>query len=198
MMSALIDTAIKPPYDLVRATWQEIQGDDFDRRWRKAVHDGVIAGTASETVSVTLDVDSAALNSAIGERPTKHSANGELEIAILPDPTVFDGRFANNAWLQELPKPITKLTWDNAVLMSKATADRLGVAAEDLVQLTHDDRSIEGPVWLVPGHPHDSVTVYLGYGRWRGGRVFEGTGFDAYPLLPAGARELALEPPSKS
>jgi molybdopterin-containing oxidoreductase family iron-sulfur binding subunit len=185
MISALTDTTAQASYDIVRATWQEQFAGEFERRWRKAVHDGAIEGTAYEPISPALTIDEEALRSAIDSSAAEKSAGGTWEIAILPDPTIFDGRFANNGWLQELPKPITKLTWDNAVLVAKATAERLGVKNEDVVRLTFGDRAIEGPVWIVPGHPTGSVTVHLGYGRRRGGRVSAGTGFDAYSLLPA-------------
>jgi MoCo/4Fe-4S cofactor protein with predicted Tat translocation signal len=189
IVSALADEAVLSSYDIVRATWQELLGADFELRWRRTLHDGVMEGTVAENVSVTLQLDATALRSAISQSGDGKS-DGGLEIAILPDPTIFDGRFANNGWLQELPKPITKLTWDNAILISKATADRLGVEREDIVRLEYAGRSVEGPVWIVPGHPHESITVNLGYGRRRGGRVLEDTGFDAYTLLPASGQRI--------
>ena len=190
MVSALTDTTVQASYDIVRATWQEQFETDFDRRWRRAVHDGVVEGTAYEPISVAMKLDAKPLRSAMGSFEGDDSASGTLQIAILADPTVFDGRFANNGWLQELPKPITKLTWDNAVLLAKATAERIGVKNEDVVRLRFGERTIEGPVWVVPGHPTDSVTVHLGYGRRRGGRVLAGSGFDAYPLLPASGQRI--------
>src|SRR5205085_10607919 len=104
-----------------------------------------------------------------------------------PDPSVFDGRFANNGWLQELPKPLTKLTWDNAALVAPATAERLGLASEDVVELRYRGRTVRAPVWILPGHPAESVTVHLGYGRTRAGRVDNGAGFDAYALRTSDA-----------
>jgi molybdopterin-containing oxidoreductase family iron-sulfur binding subunit len=190
MVSALTDSAAAKSYDLVRATWQDHFKDDFERGWRQAVHDGVIEGTAQEAISVTLKVDSGQLQSGMESSSGENPASEPLEISILPDPTIFDGRFANNGWLQELPKPITKLTWDNAVLLAKATADRFGVKNEDVVRLSYGDGTIEGPVWIVPGHPTNSVTVHLGYGRRRGGRVLAGAGFDAYALLPASGERI--------
>jgi molybdopterin-containing oxidoreductase family iron-sulfur binding subunit len=184
MVSALTDAAVGASYDIVRATWQEEFAADFERRWRKAVHDGVIEGSAHKPKSVEMNIDGQALRAAMEASNGQEPASGTLELEILPDSTIFDGRFANNGWLQELPKPITKLTWDNAVLLAKATADRLGVKNEDVVRLSYGERTIEGSVWIVPGHPSDSVTVHLGYGRHRGGRVLAGAGFDAYALLP--------------
>jgi molybdopterin-containing oxidoreductase family iron-sulfur binding subunit len=123
---------------------------------------------------------------------------------LAPDPTFYDGRFANNGWLQELPKPITKLTWDNAALMSPATAKELGVGLggyahggehggfhQPVVELQLGDRKVKAPAWVVPGHADGSVTVYLGYGREAAGKVGgdagHAVGFNAYPLRTSAA-----------
>jgi molybdopterin-containing oxidoreductase family iron-sulfur binding subunit len=185
VVSALTDSAVQPAYDLVRATWQESRAEGFEPFWRRAVHDGVVEDTAFEPMSATLTLTSEALLKAIEDSTSNQADDGGLAISILPDPMVYDGRFANNAWLQELPKPITKLTWENAILLSPAGAARLGVNSEDRVRLAYRERSVEGTVWIVPGHPQNSLTVYLGYGRRRGGRVLEDAGFDAFELLPA-------------
>ncbi len=122
----------------------------------------------------------------------------ELEISFRLDPSVLDGRFANNGWLQELPKPITKLTWDNAVIVSPATAEKLraighpsaqggehGQIVSDVVELKYRGRSVRGAVFAVPGHPNDCITVHLGYGRRSAGQVGNGAGFNAYALRTA-------------
>jgi Fe-S-cluster-containing dehydrogenase component len=106
-------------------------------------------------------------------------APGALEIVFRPDPTIGDGRYANLGWLQELPKPITKLTWDNAALISPATAQRLGFENGEVVELRYRGRTVKAPVWTLPGQADDTVTVHLGYGRTRAGRVGNGAGFDA-------------------
>src|SRR5262249_41625798 len=106
-----------------------------------------------------------------------------------------DGRFANNGWLQELPKPISKLTWDNAALLSPATAVRLGFAPAGepakatgrVVELEYDGRRVAAALLVTPGHADDCVTIYLGHGRTRGGRVSVGNGFDAYRLRTTNA-----------
>jgi Fe-S-cluster-containing dehydrogenase component len=120
-------------------------------------------------------------------RNPKSAPEGSLEIIFRPDPTIHDGRFANNGWLQELPKPISKLTWDNALLLSPTTAKRLAVASGDLVKATYRGRSIEAPVWILPGHAEDSATLHFGYGRSRAGRFGSKTGFNAYALRTADA-----------
>jgi molybdopterin-containing oxidoreductase family iron-sulfur binding subunit len=164
-------------YEIVRDYWKgRHRSKDFELFWRTALHDGVIDGTALPAKSVSL-------KKGIGE--TGKRGNGEgggLEIVFLPDPTIWDGRFANNGWLQELPKPLTKLTWDNAALVSPATAERLGLSTGDVVELQHGGRTVRAPIWIMPGHASDSITVHFGYGRTRTGRVGTGAGFDAYPL----------------
>jgi molybdopterin-containing oxidoreductase family iron-sulfur binding subunit len=113
-----------------------------------------------------------------------------FEVILLPDPSIHDGRYANNAWLQELPKPLTKLTWDNAVLMSPATAEKLGVATEDIVQLQANGQSIAGPALVVPGHADGALTCHLGYGRTRAGRIGTKIGFNAYQLRTADSGQI--------
>ncbi len=163
-------------YDIVRAYWQQrsgLQGVGFDKFWRTSLHDGMVANTAAGVKTVTArPVDAGAIPGA-GKGP---------EIVFRADPSIFDGRFANNGWLQELPKPHTKLTWENAALMSPATAERLGVTREDIVELAYRGRRVTAPAWILPGQAPDSVTVHLGYGRTRAGRVGSGAGFNAYAL----------------
>ena len=110
-----------------------------------------------------------------------------IEVNFRRDPTIYDGRFANNPWLQELPKPVTKLTWDNAALIAPATAERLGVETGDVVQVTHEGRRLRVPVCVLPGHAQDALTISLGYGRTRAGRVGNSTGFNAYVLRGSNA-----------
>jgi MoCo/4Fe-4S cofactor protein with predicted Tat translocation signal len=183
-------------YELVREHWKQTLGDaDFESRWLRAVHDGVVPGTElPETpVSATLGPWAAA---------TPMPALPGLEIVFRADPNVGDGRLANNGWLQELPRPLTKLTWDNAVLMSARTAEKLGVAVgttetgsrntaggspADVVEVSYQGRSVRGPAWVLPGHPDDAITVHLGFGRTRAGRVGNGVGFNAFALRTSDA-----------
>lgn len=173
---------------------------NFDEAWRRVVHDGIIPGTAAKEKSVTVKGDwSASVTAA-----TPQTSGGQFEIIFRPDPTVYDGRFANNGWLQELPKPLTKLTWDNAAYMSLGTARRMfGLNENDftykgrefnapVVELRHRGQSVRAPVLIVPGQPDDVVTVHLGHGRTRAGRVGTTTadqplGFNAYRLRTSDA-----------
>jgi molybdopterin-containing oxidoreductase family iron-sulfur binding subunit len=108
-----------------------------------------------------------------------------IEVVFRPDPTVWDGRFANNGWLQELPKPLTKLTWDNALLVSPHTADRLGLSTNDVVRLHNAGRNLIVPVWVLPGQADNSVSISLGYGRSVAGRVGADIGVNAYEIRTA-------------
>ncbi|HKH97560.1 MAG TPA: TAT-variant-translocated molybdopterin oxidoreductase [Candidatus Sulfotelmatobacter sp.] len=169
-------------YDLVRAYWQKQHaGADFEQFWRKSLHDGWIAGTAFGPK----DLRFASVSPKIGEPP--QSDPNAIELNIRRDPTIYDGQFSNNGWLQELPKPMTKLTWDNAVLIGPKMAARLGIKTEDVVELELNGRKAKGPVWIQAGHPDNSVTITLGYGRKRAGRVGTAQGFDAYALRTSAA-----------
>jgi len=109
-----------------------------------------------------------------------------LEIIFRPDPNVYDGRWANVGWLQELPKPVTSLSWDNAAIMSGATLTKYGLEEDDIVELSVNGRKVNAPVIVAPGHPDNSVTVHLGYGR-QTGRVAGGAGFNAYLIRTSDA-----------
>jgi len=160
-------------YDVVRNYWQAQSKGDFDKFWRDTLFYGFVSGTPSTGKSVSARPAPAAAAAPSGDT---------IEIVFRPDPNIFDGRYNNNGWLQELPKPITKLTWDNAVLMSQTTAKKLNVASQQVVQLELAGRKVSGPVFIVPGHPDNTVTVHLGYGRNAVGRVGMGSGFSGYVL----------------
>ena len=182
-LAALTSRPEKTGYEIVREYWKtRLPGGDFEQAWRRALHDGLVPDSALPARTVTLKtVDWAAA------APAPSSG---MELIFRPDPTIGDGRFANNGWLQELPKPLSKLTWENAALVSPATAARLGISIEstsrgsftDVVELRLGGATVTAPAWIVPGHPDEAVTVHLGYGRSRAGRVGSGIGFNAYPL----------------
>lgn len=188
VISALLGQPGRSGYDIVREYWQNRTGTgNFEEVWQRALHDGVLPGTALAPRQFSLRAElRPGSRAATGERAASEAERG-LEIVFRPDPTIHDGRFANNGWLQELPKPLTKLTWDNAALFSPASAERLGLENGDVVELHYRGRTVEGPVWKLPGQPDDSVTVHFGYGRTRAGRVGTGAGFDAYGLRTSDA-----------
>jgi len=168
-------------YDLTRAYWQKQHpGADFDSLWRKSLHDGWIEGTA-------LPAKSVAAKAANFAPAATDAATNAIELNIRRDPTIYDGQFSNNGWLQELPKPMNKLTWDNAVQIGPKMAERLQIKVEDVVELELNGKKVTGPVWIQAGHPDNSVTVTLGYGRRRAGRVGTAQGFDAYALRTSAA-----------
>ena len=142
--------------------------------WRKSLHDGWIEGTTFAPKQVSTKANNPPLATKLDENA--------IELNFRRDPSIYDGRFANNGWLQELPKPMSKMTWDNPVLISPAMAERMGLKSEDLVTLTLNGKSVTAPVWIQAGHPDNAVTAFLGYGRRRAGRAGTGAGFDMYPL----------------
>jgi MoCo/4Fe-4S cofactor protein with predicted Tat translocation signal len=174
-------------YNLTRAYWQKQHtGADFEQFWRKSLHDGWIEGTtfaAKDFNRVKPD--------AMELPQSKASDPNAIELNIRRDPTIYDGQFSNNGWMQELPKPMSKLTWDNAVLIGPKMASRLGIASEDVVELELNGKKIQGPVWIQAGHPDNSVTITLGYGRKRAGRVGTAQGFNAYELRTSAAPWIA-------
>jgi molybdopterin-containing oxidoreductase family iron-sulfur binding subunit len=186
---------------------------DFEDNWRRIVHDGVVANTALPAKTLTPNT---AFLSQPAAAPT---GTGPLEIAILPDPSVYDGRFANNGWLQELPNPLTKITWENVALVSPKTAERLdlnqardlreksggerGTAfintrgtnmSADVVTLNYQGSNISKgvPVWVSPGHPDDVITIYMGYGRTRAGRIGTGLGYNAFEVRRSDAMDFGF------
>jgi MoCo/4Fe-4S cofactor protein with predicted Tat translocation signal len=174
MVSTLSGVSDATGYDIIRAYWEkQHRGGDFEAFWRKSLHDGWIEGTEYAPKS---------LSPKTPNLPASSADEKSLEVNFRRDPSIYDGQFANNGWLQELPKPMTKLTWDNAVLVGPKMAERERLKTEDLVTLELNGRKITAPVWIQAGHPDNSVTVYLGYGRTRAGRAGTGAGFDVYPL----------------
>ncbi|MDQ6654008.1 MAG: TAT-variant-translocated molybdopterin oxidoreductase [Acidobacteriota bacterium] len=165
---------------------------DFETWWRKCVHDGFIPGTALPPKSVSVNGSNLSQPNAPNSQPP--TPNTRFELVFRTDPTIYDGRFANNGWLQELPKPLSKLTWDNAALVSPNTAKRLGLDKTigkkggdiyvDTLKITHQGRTLSDPVpaWITPGQPDEVITIHLGYGRRLAGRIGNGHGFNAYEI----------------
>ncbi len=180
LLNAFGETPELSGYETLRGYWNtKHTGADFDTFWKKSVHDGWVAGSALAAVTAT---PKAAATSA---RPA--GASG-FDVSFHADPYILDGRYGNNAWLQELPRPVTRLTWDNAVIMSEKTAKDLKVEDEDLVEVAVNGHLIWGAVWRVPGHPDGSVALSLGYGQTRLGRAANGAGFDVNPLRTAASQ----------
>ncbi|MBN1479911.1 TAT-variant-translocated molybdopterin oxidoreductase [candidate division KSB1 bacterium] len=169
-------------YDIVRMTWQSmLPRRDFENSWRKILHDGMVQ---NESRTIVPYIQSRGVQTALdyypvdAPSPTKES----LEVLLVPSTQVFDGRYANNGWLLENPDPLTKLTWDNAALLSPQTAQELGLKNNDLVTIKVTTKSITLPVWIVPGIANFVIAIPLGFGRSAAGRVGNNVGVNAFKL----------------
>lgn len=159
-------------YDVVRGFWDAQWGPDSEKKWKVALYEGFIEGTGQPAVEVK--ADAARVLAAV--QPALRPGPSGLEAVFYPGAHTWDGRWANNAWLQETPDPMTKLVWDNAALLSPATARKLGAGNGDVLELSAAGRQIRVPVMVLPGHADDSVSLSLGYGRAACGRVGQGVG----------------------
>ncbi len=176
LIQAMLDEPQVSAYEAVRETWRSTlaKSGDFELAWRKVLHTGWIDGTSYDK--------STSVKMALLAVPTPSSREA-MEIVFRPDPNIYDGRYSNVGWLQELPKPVTNLAWDNAALVSGATLTKLNVVEGDILEITVGSRKVRTPVLVAPGHPENSITAHLGYGRTAAGRVGSGeesTGFSAY------------------
>jgi molybdopterin-containing oxidoreductase family iron-sulfur binding subunit len=187
VFQSLLDNPQASAYDAVLANAKTYIKGDFAEGWRKALHDGWVEGTAFTAASATPKSGAIA--------PPAVASGSGYEISFKPDTSLYDGRYGNVGWLQELSKQVTSMSWDNAALVSMATMADLKVEETDLVEITLDGRKVTAPVFMAPGHPDGVITLHLGFGRRvEAGRVGAGVGFDAYklrtsdaPLYAAGA-----------
>jgi molybdopterin-containing oxidoreductase family iron-sulfur binding subunit len=193
VFQALLNEPLLSAYEAVRETAKPLIKGDFDTGWRKALHQGWIDGTTYAA--------GAPPKAAGAAKVPAPSAKDALEIIFRPDPNIYDGRWSNVGWLQELPKPVTNLSWDNAALVSGATLTMMrqekdgtkwNLEEDDIIELTVDGFKVNAPVIVVPGHPDNSVTVHLGYGRGFAGRVGSGAGFSAYRIRTSSAPFYAI------
>jgi Fe-S-cluster-containing dehydrogenase component len=186
LLAAFSDKPGVTAYDALRERLKTLHGPDFERYWRKSLHDGVVANTTLTPITVASAATLPATN------PTSTDA---LEFIFRPDPSVYDGRFANNGWLQELPKPLTKLTWDNAAMISPKTAESLGLTQKvgarggehgkiltDVIDISLSGSKVTAAAWILPGQADGVVVLPLGYGRKRAGYTGSNKGFNAYAV----------------
>jgi MoCo/4Fe-4S cofactor protein with predicted Tat translocation signal len=172
LLAMMQDFSAPASREIVRQTWN---ADGGEQKWHDSLARGVVADTASARADVTLRPDA-------GRASPKLPPARPVTLLLRPDPHLWDGRFANNAWLQELPRPLTKLTWDNPLLISPAEGRRLSVGNGDRVTIAAGQQHVTLPAWIMPGQADDCVVGLLGFGRRVAGTVGEGTGFDLYPL----------------
>ncbi|MES1260842.1 MAG: TAT-variant-translocated molybdopterin oxidoreductase, partial [Acidobacteriota bacterium] len=175
LLAAFTETPEISGYQTLRNYWKaKHTGADYETWWKRSIHDGFVRDSALPAVNVTAKPVS----------PAASAASSGLEVSFHSDPYILDGRYANNGWLQELPRPVTRLTWDNAVLLSPRTAGELKVENEDRVEVSVNGATVKGSVWILPGQPDGSIGLTMGFGRRRSGRAGNGAGFDIYPLRP--------------
>ena len=179
LLAAFTGDPTPSAHDMLRERYA--RGGDGELVWMRALKLGLLAGTSFQPVTAGVDPSRTAARASAPIAP----ATNQLELAFELSPAVFDGRFAGISWLQELPKPLDKITWGNAALLAPATARELGVETEDVLRVQVGERRAELPVYVLPGHAEGCVTVELGYGRWSAGPVAEGVGVDLYRLRPA-------------
>ena len=193
MLAAFGDNPALNGYEIVRGYWQsQHTGTDFEMWWRRSLHDGQIAGTASPARSVSAKL------AGLPPAPVTTLHGDEIEVMFRPDPTIYDGTFNNNAWLQETPKPLSRNTWDNVAMISPKMASRMKLDqlsdqadhqsdAQNVLEIEFQGRKVKAPYWPQPGHPDNAITLFLGYGRTRSGKVGIDTGYDAYSVRPSSA-----------
>ncbi|MFN2974518.1 TAT-variant-translocated molybdopterin oxidoreductase [Terriglobus aquaticus] len=174
ILQTLLDNPSMTSYEVVQATAKTYMKGDSEAAWRKALHDGWVEGTA-------FTPRSGGISGAAAPAPAPVQSNGGLELVFRHDPSLYDGRYANNGWLQELPKQITRISWDNAALMSMNTMTELKANEEELLELEVNGQKVKFAPLMVPGHADGVVTVHVGQGRWFG-RNAQFVGSDAYKL----------------
>jgi molybdopterin-containing oxidoreductase family iron-sulfur binding subunit len=178
ILQSLLDEPDVSAYDAVRGTWKtQLSKGDFEFNWRKALHDGWIDGTAYTPKTITAKAGAIAASASAG--------GDSVEVAFRPDANVYDGRYANVGWMQEIPRPVTNLSWDNAALMSFATMEKSGLAENDAVEISVGGKKVIAGALAVPGQADGVVVVTLGQGR-RFGRVGGGVGYNAYLIQQSG------------
>jgi Fe-S-cluster-containing dehydrogenase component len=186
----IVSTMAGDPRDghaIVEKTWRRQWGDAFEDRWQEALLAGFVAGSENAAVSPGL------ASGFTAPSPEIEAQSDGLVLAVSPDPTIWDGRYSDNGWLQELPKPISKITWGNVFIIGADIASSNDLANGDVIEIETADGSVSGPVWIVPGQAKGTVTATLGYGRRGDERLAAGLGYDAFALLPAsGERNLEI------
>jgi molybdopterin-containing oxidoreductase family iron-sulfur binding subunit len=190
ILEAITERSPRPAYEIVRSHWSGQQpAPDFEAKWRKALSDGVLSGLIAPGINFTPSTENAQRSAPINreQAPNAQHSTSNVEVLFRPDVSVRDGRYANNAWLQELPRRFSALTWDNAALISPQLAKNADLENGDIVELTFRGRKLRAPVWVQPGQAKNSVTLPLGYGREVVGRVGREIGFNAYVLRTSDA-----------
>lgn len=182
IVAAAIGNKDTKAHDIVKNYWTaQFTGNKQDA-WKKALHDGVIAAAMTPNLKMAeplkVTADAKKLATALAAEPKPAAASG-IEVGFYPSSSAWDGRFANNGWLQELPSAMTKLTWGNAAMMSPATAKAHSFADGDIITISRGSTKMEAAVMYQPGQSDDTISIALGYGRQKCGRVGKDVGFNA-------------------
>jgi MoCo/4Fe-4S cofactor protein with predicted Tat translocation signal len=182
LAASMIDGQPGHGYELVRKRWGAMLPVlEFDKSWRRIVHDGVAPETRFAAVTPAFAGGAGAAIAQLAGAAVP--ALDSWELVFTEGHGVYDGRFANLGWLVELPDPVTKLTWDNAALLNPKDAAALGVGRDgDLLTITANGRDLTVPAFVVPGQAQGSVAVALGWGRTIAGRIGSGIGVDVNVL----------------
>ncbi|MCZ7648783.1 MAG: TAT-variant-translocated molybdopterin oxidoreductase [Planctomycetota bacterium] len=190
LLARLSGYAETEPYTLVRAAFRQLTGSvDFEKRWRLFLHLGVAEAPREAAPVPPLD---------LSKLQFAAPGSGGVELAFCADASVYDGRFANNGWLQEMPDPVTRLTWDNAACLSPATAAGLDVKTGDWLLLKAGGGEVKIPALVLPGSADGSINLPLGYGRKASGALGRHAGFNVYPLRSSGAAGFAAGEAAKA
>jgi MoCo/4Fe-4S cofactor protein with predicted Tat translocation signal len=189
VLSVLAGESGRSAFEIVETYWKtKLDAKEFGKLWRRAVHSGVVAGSQSEPAEVSLKTRAI---TDFAASPTVALVGRTIEVEFHPDSTIWDGQFANNGWLQELPKPLTKTCWENVAYVSPATAGSLGLSNGAIIELTIDKQVLRAPAWIMPGQPDHCVSLTFGYGRTHSGRVGTRIGYNAYSILPVNPERFA-------
>ncbi|HEY2711317.1 MAG TPA: TAT-variant-translocated molybdopterin oxidoreductase [Chthoniobacterales bacterium] len=177
LLDAFVGQPVRSAYELVKSTWQkDTPSNAFESQWRNVLSSGATPGIGGELTPAPGPAQ------IVVPQPSPDTAADSLEIIFRPDPGILDGSYANNGWLQELPRPFSKVTWDNTALISPVLARREKLENGDYIELTFRERKLDAPVWIIPGQAENTITLHLGYGRQRSGRVGTNKGYNAYAL----------------
>jgi molybdopterin-containing oxidoreductase family iron-sulfur binding subunit len=181
-LSIFLDHPSRSNYALVRDFWQQQHKDaDFEDYWTSCLTEGIVPNSQFVPVTPTVRQQQIPI-SAAASAPGEPGTSDQIDILLRPDPSIYDGSLANNVWLLELPRPLTRLTWDNPVLLSPKTASKLHLEDEDTVDVISGGRQVTGAVWILPGHSDDAATLHIGWGRTQAGPHGTGRGFNWYAI----------------
>ncbi len=193
-LAVVLDEAPQTGYEIVRRTYQtRTSEENFESFWKRFLHDGILPNSRFGEFIPDLQIDEIHSQIAGVDFTDISAERSAMEITFHRDSCVYDGRFANNGWLQELPDFMTKIAWDNAALISPVTAEELRIQNQEIIRIEVNGRSLEMPVYIMPGQAPNSMALFLGYGRQQAGNVGNDVGFNTYVLRTSGAMDIVTD-----